>query len=139
MAETMEIPIDVQDLVTSPDHKTVVLPTEKFNALLEYVEQLEDTLKLTEFDLARDQKFSQLLLSFLDKAIGIMPYLQQRDFWSTTTVIRQVFDDLTTEVAEGVKNGIVTGEQEKILREKVLSLVESTGNNDESKAESGGS
>ena len=68
-----------------------------------------------------------------------MPYLQSKDVWSTTAVIRNAFREWEEAVADGVGNGTITGEQAKLLKEKVLALVAMTDQKPEGEAEGGGS
>ncbi|MDT5123811.1 MAG: hypothetical protein QOC96_3293 [Acidobacteriota bacterium] len=64
MPEVTEAPITEKDL-TALVEPSVALPAAKLRELLEYVGQLEDALKCTEFDLGREREFSGLLRSCL--------------------------------------------------------------------------
>lgn len=68
MPEVTEAPITEKDLSVLVE-PSVALPAAKLRELLEYVGQLEDALKCTEFDLGREREFSGFLRSCLIESI----------------------------------------------------------------------
>lgn len=67
MPEVIEAPITEKDLSPLVE-PSVAIPAVKFKDLVEYIAQLEDALKCTEFDLGREREFSEFLRSCLKES-----------------------------------------------------------------------
>jgi len=117
LAATLAAPIDVEDVRIIEDGTATVLPLEKFEALVEYVGQLEGALRFTDFEFDQERRFGRHMVEYLLYTFTHLRGLGHPD------ACHDIARGIISEVDYLERNGVVREESAELLRRSLSEVI----------------